>query len=82
MKKQLCDNQLIREANALAKERDKLFIAKISEKMNVKNIVTKMVGQSPIMKGFSSLVNLYGTEKAAEMYKEFFNSPYMYRGNF
>ncbi|MCU5707561.1 hypothetical protein OCF67_25780 [Bacillus wiedmannii] len=82
MKKQFYGNQLIRKANALAKERDKLFIAKISGKMNAKNIVTQMAGQSPIMKGLSSLVNLYGPEKAAEMCKEFFNSPHMFRGNF
>ncbi|MDA2143486.1 MULTISPECIES: hypothetical protein [unclassified Bacillus cereus group] len=68
--------------NVLAKERDKVFIAKSGGKTNAKNIVTQMAGQSPIMKGPSSLVNLNGLEKAAEMYKEFFNSPYMFRGNF
>ncbi|EJQ61752.1 hypothetical protein [Bacillus mycoides] len=82
MKKQFYSNQLIRKVNALAKERDKVFIAKSGGKTNAKNIVTQMAGQSPIMKGLSSLVNLNGPEKAAEMYKEFFNSPYMFRGNF
>ncbi|MFK4308954.1 MULTISPECIES: hypothetical protein [unclassified Bacillus (in: firmicutes)] len=82
MKKQFYSNQLIRKVNALAKERDKVFIAKSGSKTNAKNIVTHMAGQSPIMKVLSSLVNLHGPEKAAEMYKEFVNSPHMFRGNF
>ncbi|BCC61270.1 hypothetical protein bcgnr5394_36200 [Bacillus cereus] len=50
--------------------------------MNVKNIVTQMAEQLSIMKGLGSLFNLHGPEKAVEMYKEFFNSPHMFRGDF
>ncbi|HGF6579100.1 TPA: hypothetical protein ACOFEN_000961 [Bacillus cereus] len=59
-----------------------MFIAKSSGKMNVKNIVTQMAEQLSIMKGLGSLFNLHGPEKAVEMYKEFFNSPHMFRGDF
>ncbi|MDX6045517.1 MULTISPECIES: hypothetical protein [Bacillus cereus group] len=44
MKKQFYSNQLIRKVNAIAKERDKVFIAKSDGKTNAKNIVTQMAG--------------------------------------